>query len=608
MSSATNFFERQDDARRNTGWLVAMFSVAVMLVVFALSIPFFINGEIQQGLIVGGVIGAVVVLASGFRLLQLRGGGRVVAEGMGGRLLPPSTRDPAERRLLNVVEEMALASGVPAPPVYVMDDEMQINAFAAGLRPEDAVFGFTEGCMRRLPRDELQGVVAHEFSHIKHGDMRLNIRLMGLIFGLMALVYLGWTIIRIGFHSAALARKKEDAGGLALVLPGLALVVVGGLGAFFGSLLKAMVSRQREYLADASAVQYTRNPSGIANALRRLGDLGSEVKHKNAAESSHMFFGRGVSSLFATHPPIQKRVNAIDPGGQWTSGKLPPEPDIQLESRRKQPASSAAPGAAGFVGHAAVAAAQATTSRVQDAVGDAADDLLGAVASVFAILALEDQDPPEISLKTLADRGLGQVAEESSRLLPRMSRLQVQDRLPFLEHALPVMAGLSESQYHRIRQAILAMIGRDGGVTLLEAATGRMLIGRLDRRFRGHADPKRNRSPVQLRGPINVLLRGLAESGHPGDPVTQSELSQQQSTLLGFGFDVNGPSPSVRELDEALARLSRLDSKSATQLGELAVAFVEADGVVQAEERELLALVGSAIDLSINSTLESDAS
>ena len=605
MSSATNFFERQDDARRNTSWLVALFAVAVVLVILALSVPLFLNGRVQEGLVVGGVVGAVVLLASGFRLLQLRGGGRVVAEGLGGRLLPASTRDPAERRLLNVVEEMALASGVPAPPVYVMDEEMQINAFAAGLRPEDAVLGFTEGCMRRLPRDELQGVVAHEFSHIKHGDMRLNIRLMGLIFGLMALVYLGWTIIRVGFHSAAMARKKEDAGGLALVLPGLALVVVGGVGAFFGSLLKAMVSRQREYLADASAVQYTRNPAGIANALRRLGGVGSSVKHKNAAESSHMFFGRGVSSLFATHPPIQKRVNAIDPGGQWTSGKLPPEPEIQLESRGVQSVPSV--GATEFVGHAAVSAAQATTARVQDAVGDAADDLLGAVASVFAILALEDEDPPDIPLRALADRGLQQVSEEASRLLPRMSRLQVDDRLPFLEHALPVMAGLSESQYHRIREAILAMIERDGGVTLLEAATGRMLIGRLDRRFRGHAEPKRNRSSAQLQGPINVLLRGLAEAGHPGDQAAQRTLSQQQSTRLGFGFEVDGPGPRVRELDEALARLSRLEPEAAARLGELAVVFVEADGVVQAKERELLALVGAALDLSIKPTLDSGA-
>ncbi|MAW41899.1 MAG: hypothetical protein CMJ30_05745 [Phycisphaerae bacterium] len=605
MSTATNFFERQDDARRNTSWLVALFAVAVVLVILALSVPLFLNGRVQEGLLVGGVVGAVVLLASGYRLLQLRGGGRVVAEGLGGRLLPASTRDPAERRLLNVVEEMALASGVPAPPVYVMDDEMQINAFAAGLRPEDAVLGFTEGCMRRLPRDELQGVVAHEFSHIKHGDMRLNIRLMGLIFGLMALVYLGWTIIRIGFHSAAMARKKEDAGGLALVLPGLALVVVGGLGAFFGSLLKAMVSRQREYLADASAVQYTRNPAGIANALRRLGDLGSSVKHKNAAESSHMFFGRGVSSLFATHPPIQKRVKAIDPGGQWTSGKLPPEPEIQLESRGVQ--SVPGTGAAGFVGHAAVAAAQATTVRVQDAVGDAADDLLGAVASVFAVLALEDEDPPDVPLRGLADRGLQHIAEEASRLLPRISRLRVDDRLPFLEHALPVMAGLSESQYHRIREAILAMIQRDGGVTLLEAATGRMLIGRLDRRFRGHADPKRNRTSAQLRGPINVLLRGLAEAGHPGDPAAQSSLSQEQSVRLGFGFEVNGPAPRVRELDEALARVARLEPEAAARLGELAVLFVEADGQVRAEERELLALVGSALDLSFKPALDSGA-
>ena len=199
------------------------------------------------------------------------------------------------------------------------------------------------------------------------------------------------------------------------------------------------------------------------------------------------------------------------------------------------PTSSAA-----VVGHAAVAAAQATTVRVQDAVGDAADDLLGAVASVFAILALEDEDPPDVPLQALADRGLQQVAAEASRLLPRMSRLQVDDRLPFLEHALPVMAGLSESQYHRIREAILAMIERDGGVTLLEAATGRMLIGRLDRRFRGHADPKRNRSSAQLRGSINVLLRGLPKpvilkSHGPVNPFATA------TAQLGFGFELKAP-------------------------------------------------------------------
>ncbi len=181
------------------------------------------------------------------------------------------------------------------------------------------------------------------------------------------------------------------------------------------------------------------------------------------------------------------------------------------------------------------------------------------------------------------------------------------DRLPFLEHALPVMAGLSESQYHRIREAILAMIQRDGGVTLLEAATGRMLIGRLDRRFRGHADPKRNRTSAQLRGPINVLLRGLAEAGHPGDPAAQSSLSQEQSVRLGFGFEVNGPAPRVRELDEALARVARLEPEAAARLGELAVLFVEADGQVRAEERELLALVGSALDLSFKPALDSGA-
>jgi Zn-dependent protease with chaperone function len=268
---------------------------------------------------VGVGVGAVVLVGSLYKIMALSAGGKAVAESLGGQLISPNTGDPRQRKLLNVVEEMAIASGTPAPPVYLLADEEGINAFAAGFSPRDAVIGVTQGTIDHLSREQLQGVIAHEFSHIFNGDMRLNIRLMGVLNGILVIGIIGYYLL----YSASFSghRRGSDKGGGGIVALAIGLMAIGFAGTFFGGLIKASVSRQREYLADATAVQFTRNPDGIAGALKRIGGLqhGSKVKNPGAPEISHAFFAQGISgfmqALSATHPPLAKRIRRIDP--QW---------------------------------------------------------------------------------------------------------------------------------------------------------------------------------------------------------------------------------------------------------------------------------------------------
>ena len=319
-----NFFESQDRARKNTFQLILFFGMAVITLIIMVNVlvmlafGFIDNTQIagEQSLwqqmnwqtfsTISAAVVLVVVVGSLYKIMALSSGGKVVAEGLGGQLIAQNTSDLDQRKLLNVVEEMAIASGTPAPPVYLLAQEHGINAFAAGFSPKDAVIGVTQGAIEHLSRDQLQGVIALEFSHIFNGDMRLNIRLIGVLNGILILGIIGYYLL----YSTSLARRgrgngKGAAGILALAI---GLIVVGFAGTFFGGLIKAAVSRQREYLADASAVQFTRNPEGISGALQRIGGLqfGSVLENPGAAEISHAFFAQGVSGFmqgYQAHRP-----------------------------------------------------------------------------------------------------------------------------------------------------------------------------------------------------------------------------------------------------------------------------------------------------------------
>jgi Zn-dependent protease with chaperone function len=313
-----NFFAQQERARAHTKRMLVLFVLAVVCIVAALDFVLFLAfGSSGHGVHPG--FGAVMfwnsVLVIGiiggcslYKITALRGGGGVVARQLGATFVEPATTDFAHKRLRNVVEEIAIASGVPVPEVYVIENEPAINAFAAGYTPADAAVTVTQGCLDKLNREELQGVIAHEFSHVLNGDMRLNIRLMGVLFGILVIGIIGRKI-------AANSGRSRDSGYAVLI--GIAILAIGYIGVFFGRLIKAGISRQREYLADASAVQFTRQTRGISGALKKIGGLadGSKLSSGETEEVAHMLFGDGVgySALFATHPPLQLRIKAIDP-------------------------------------------------------------------------------------------------------------------------------------------------------------------------------------------------------------------------------------------------------------------------------------------------------
>ena len=341
-----NFFEVQERARRSSRTLVWWFGLSVLgvIVVMYLLVTFGLlfntsnlEGAYQvtelgqlswwdseRAFWISTIVGGVIMIGSWSKLAQLSAGGKVVAQGLGGRPVEPTTTDLSERRLLNVVEEMAIASGLPVPGVWIMDEEQGINAFAAGTDPTNAVVGVTRGTIDRLTRSELQGVVAHEFSHILNGDMKLNVRLMGWIFGLVMLSMLGRVMIEsFRFMRGSSRNSKGNGIVIAIMLAGLVVWLVGSAGVLFARMLQAAISRQREYLADASAVQFTRNPDGISGALKKIGGFSDHgrITSPKAMEARHMFFASsGLTSLMATHPPLDKRILAIDP--RWNGGML----------------------------------------------------------------------------------------------------------------------------------------------------------------------------------------------------------------------------------------------------------------------------------------------
>jgi Zn-dependent protease with chaperone function len=314
-----NFFAAQDDARRRTKWLVVYFALAIIGVILSVYGIVYIAmlymgmtvNPWMPGVFTATALGTGGVMGTGslFKTMQLNGGGAVVAKDLGARQIDPHTNDADERRLVNVVEEMAIASGLPVPGIWLMDDELAINAFAAGTEPGNAVVAVTRGCLQRLSRSELQGVVAHEFSHILNGDMKLNMRLMGLLFGVLMISMIGNMLFQaLRFMRVRSSNSKNSGAGVVvvIVLAGVALMIVGSIGVFFGRLIQAAISRQREYLADASAVQFTRDPEGIAGALKKIGGQqdGARINAPKATEASHLFFATGECSatgLLLTH-------------------------------------------------------------------------------------------------------------------------------------------------------------------------------------------------------------------------------------------------------------------------------------------------------------------
>jgi Zn-dependent protease with chaperone function len=649
-----NFFERQAAARRMSRRLIILFVLAVIAIVIAVDIVvLFASGyaapsRMAEGGDFGGFLAAnaglllmtsvatiaLIGIASMVRMAGLRAGGAVVARGLGGNQVDENTRDPQLRRLRNVVEEIAIASATPVPAIFVLEDEAGINAFAAGYSPNDAAIAVTRGALERLNRDELQGVIAHEFSHILNGDMRLNIQLMGVLFGILVLAIAGRKIL---YHSRG-SRDSKNVGAILAVA--LMLTLIGYVGVFFGRMIKAGISRSREYLADASAVQFTRQTTGIAGALKKIAGLdeGSRLAAADTEEVSHMLFGDGMgySSLWATHPPLVERIRALDP-------TFDPKALGTLKKRwsAQPPSGMAEDRAMGLDGQGvrappgvlpAVAATmaldprQASAHTGQPESGDYANagrihrqlpqGLLDAAHShddaIPLLLALLLDDEATLRMHQLAEiarRIDPAAAERSIALRESIAGLHPLLRLPLASLAFPALRRRPPAQLDQFVATTEALIHMGGHVGLFEYCLGRLL----QRQIAEALDPSRHRTSgrrklAQSRDALATLFAVLAAHGNP-DPqaARRAYVAGMQSVLPGAGADYQPPRDWVAALDVALDALDGLEPLGKQLLVEGLAATSSHDGRITVAESELLRTICAVLHCPLPPLLEPTA-
>lgn len=644
-----DFFTAQDQARRKTGRLVILLVLAVVALIVVATLAIAITLQLMDGnqtaaqtsladqgvlsalsieLVAGVAIGvlAIVVLGGLFKRSQLRRGGRAVAEALGGREINLNTRDADERRILNVVEEMAIASGTPVPSVYVLEEEA-INAFAAGHQTNDAVIGITRGAIRSLNREELQGVVAHEFSHILHGDMRLNMRLISVLHGILLIGLLGGTLLRSMRFRRMGGGKRDNSGAVILIL-GAVLMLVGYAGTFFGNLIKSAVSRQREYLADASAVQFTRNPQGIGNALVKIGShsQGSNLQAAQAAEFSHLYFGQGVrlgfNQMMATHPPLKDRIQRVMPNwnGRFEAALPTQEPDNEALGSAEgvphaQPALRTATLAAVLTGASAQTAiksigkpdqrhitqARATLDALPEQIKIAAHEPYAARALIYALLLSDDQGVREHQLEVLQKTALPDVYHELVKHAPDVVKLNIQLRLPLVELALPALKSLSVEQGQHFRLCMERLMSADGQVSLWEWTLYQLLLNNLSEQDNGPANLKLN----DLKRECQLLLTVLAATGQD-DPDEISAALYAAESELPFALTAADNVSDMRGLSLAVERLRRLQPLQKPALLQAMARCIEHSGIIRPAEAELFRVVADILDCPMPPLLMDD--
>ena len=664
-----DFFAQQDNARKQTRILLVYFTAAVavtILLVYFLPLLGWNFTQSRYGsteaarqvqlwhpelfaLVCGGTL-LLVICGALYKIAQLkRGGGEGVAVMLGGRQIVPDTDDFFEKRLRNVVEEMAIASGTPVPPVYVMEHERGINAFAAGFTPSDSVVAVTYGTMTGLTREELQGVIAHEFSHILNNDMRMNINLMAIIHGLIVIGLLGRILLEFSARSSRTRSRESGQVVVFVISAGIILWIVGSCGMFFASLIKASISRSRERLADASAVQFTRNPGGLANALKKIGGLsqGSRIRPPNAEQASHMFFGKGTkNSFFNTHPPIVQRIQWLEP---TFDGSLP---EVSLRDLRKQLARfEGAPleeekkeeKKTDIVDLFTDPVKLATTATILtatsaprlkpnnpealiDSIGqpmqqhaDAAKQLLdsipervkqyardphGARMLIYFLLLDSSATIRSKQMELIREQAEPEVFQTLEAALPNLGKIQPEMRLPIIDLSIPALRFLSPAQYAAFRKIVKQLILADDRVDIFEYALQRVLVRHLDPAFNGES----KRRPVNyyairgLEAETSTILSTLARNGHD-DPKTAEEAFRDAAEKIAApkaDFQFLEKSECTWEaLNAALDRFSESSFKVKKWLLGAALACLMHDREITIDEVELFRAIADSLDCPV---------
>ncbi|MCC5842424.1 MAG: M48 family metallopeptidase [Opitutales bacterium] len=635
-----DFFEAQSGAQKRSQRLVWLFGLAVALIVFAvyalISVLFFVVHEGPEipafwsaGRFFGvaAVVCAIIGIASLVKTAQFARGGSAVAKSLGAQRVDLSTKDPGERRLLNVVEEMAIASGLPMPAVFILPEE-GINGFAAGNTPQDAAIAITRGGVNDLSRDELQGVVAHEFSHILNGDMRLNLRLAGLIFGILVISIIGHLIIRslgrAALYGGARRRSRNGKGGgggvVVILALGFGLIVIGFIGEFIGRIIQAGISRQREYLADAAAVQFTRNPSGIAGALKRIGaGKGSLVEDPRAETVAHLYFARALKSnlggLWATHPPLKKRISAIEPS--WDGRFSEPSSPRRSSEKEGSPDKQKSPGPTatgdfripGMEGHAALSALSlpfflASIGQISPTAVDyaqrfrvslpkeldaAAHDPAHAPILLLALFAFSDETvfAAQCSLIEKSDWASSRRPFESLSAL--LKSVADSSRLSLLESMLPALAERAQAERAALIKLARDFAFADGELHIQEVLLLAVLESRMGERTSG--------SP----GLPVAVSRVLLTFAHleVTDPAAANKLAFDAARLENLVAKTDTSHPTPAEFESALLAAARASMDFRRHLLSAAARIVWHDGTISPAESTCLRALGLTLQLPI---------
>jgi Zn-dependent protease with chaperone function len=622
-----DFFAAQEEAHKRSRRLLVGFGLCVLgviVTVFAVAVelkPFFVESRVEdfgKSILgpwwdpqllgwVAATVGGTIVLGSAYKQSQLSGGGSVVARDLGGRPVSPGTTDPLERRLINVVEEMAIASGVPVPQVWILDEEPGINAFAAGTDPANAVIGVTRGCLELLTRSELQGVVAHEFSHILNGDMRLNQRLIGWVFGLTMVAMAGRAILyslrRVRVRSSG---NSRGSGGFLAILfaSGPTLWLVGSLGTLFARLLQAAFSRQREFLADAAAVQFTREPSGIAGALKKIGGHSGNgvLSNSEAGEARHLFFA--ASDFFrlglSTHPPLLERIRRIEP--LWDGEMILPLKRDAFLDEAPVPRSVPPPlpqvntlGLTERIHPAVGATVRGMLATEQKKIASAAD----AQALLFGLMVGRDEAVSQDPLARVAEacgHGMAEQARDWSRRLRNRPLVQ---KLALLDLSLPWLRQLGGDGAREFIELTRVFIMADEKVDPFEFMLQKVIerqvgIGAGVR----HPVPVRHTSVGQVRVQVETLLQAFAQaSGRPEAlRAAAGEFREHTGEQLLPAGDVPVP---LAKVAAALEELEAATPSVKSAVLRLAAQVALYDGRINDEELELLRAAADAMGAPI---------
>lgn len=643
-----NFFQHQDAARKKTDLLVFLLLAAVLslIVITTVTVAVFwyflesnstsinaansasrtfldhlwmlVNSDVSLWIAVG--VAGVVSVGSIYKIIQLGRGGKYVAQSLGGRLLNRDTRDPDERKVLNVVEEMAIASGNPVPSVYLLEEE-GINAFAAGVSRRDTVIGVTRGCIQHLNRDELQGVMAHEFSHIHNGDMKLNMRLIAILHGILLIGLIGYFLAR----SSAYGSRRSKGRAQQMIL-GVALMVIGYGGTFFGNIIKSAVSRQREFLADASAVQFTRNPDGIAGALKKIGGLssGSHFANASASQFSHMYFGEGIKTALggwtATHPPLPERIKRID---KYWDGKFPgisashkaaaDETSGNTGDAVTNSAMALAAGAAaamhahgnarisedtvehvGEIQPESIEAARAFLSQLPDDIHNAAHAPNSAKALVYCLLLDTDKDVRNEQAKLLQSGAHVDTLKVVKALFKNVLALPRQQHLMVVDLCIPALKELEKADYENFKKNLFKLIKADNQVSLFEWCLYRIVSHNIEVK-----EPSENRSLKAIADSAAKILSLVVIEGENEKPEKVFNLAISH---LGKDFQntqLQQQALSFEEIDQALNQLSQLKPLAKPVFLKALIEAINADGKVTATEAELFRAIADTLNCPV---------